>query len=388
MKRAGMVLAVAMLWASAVRAQSTLPLAAKVELTKAAVQAAAEQAGKNELDKAKFCLLGVTDLFIKVQAALPADTQQQFTALVARLWPDPVTDANAVQVLQAFKATITASRPNLTRFVLDLDFFTPKDNLSFEQWAQYVIKAKATYPQAEACAVEYCRTAPSPAVHVSQPGVQLGGYEMLNYLCKLLFAEAFADQRLQNDILPRSLKKCEEKAAEAKPDITNAATLLRIADDLRELAGFALVADQENATAKGFVTQADAIVARAEKLYAAQVADNRFPPAAYQGRDAAELQPKLEAAYRKAYPNETLVKLHITGDNWVERAEAWSEGDVIKSGVFRTVGAAVAVKRADGRHWVFRVVFGREWTGRGDEFGEPYLVRTTGNYEILPEQVK
>jgi hypothetical protein len=246
-----------------------------------------------------------------------------------------------------------------------------------------VLKAKKSVPEAEKLAAEYASKVPHPAIHLSQPAMNNGSFQMLPHLFNFLISETFADAFLKDDILPRSLKKADEEV-KSSATLTDVNSLLRGADHIKQLAGYALAIDKDNAAAKGYVKDADALVIKANKIYSARVKDNRMPGENYKGADLVALRKTLTDLYAKAYPKEKIVKVVVTSSDWVERAEAWWQGDVLKSGVFRTLIAAIAVEKADGKVRVFFERFAREWTGRGDTFTDPYHSNSLGtDYEML-----
>lgn len=341
---------------------------------------------EQRVNEARFCLLGVTGLYQKAAAAVPAEVGARFDQLVAAAWPEPLTDANLAQKAAELKAASEEYYPKLARYVQGMDFLQPHDNLSFEQWATYVTKAKQMVPEAEMLGSEYAGKVPPPVLHISPLMQNTQAYATMNLLFKILIADSFADELLKVDILPRALKKAGEKLAEAE-GVDNPTFLMMIGEDARELVGYAKFADPTNAEAAALEQKAEAVVARAQALYEKQVEANRMPTDAYRGPGGDELRAALKAAYANKLPEAEILAFAITGDDWVERAEAWSEGDTIQSGVFRYLNAAVAIAGEGDRVQVCLVTFACQWTGRGNDFGAPYLARTRTTYAMLKKNL-
>lgn len=361
--------------------QAVLDTKTKFSLYKEVISQAEKVADKDP-NMARYYLLAVLSIADKVQKSDPNELKP-YLALCNKLWPDAVTAANAEAQMAKLKSAMDEYKQKLTVYSIGMDFQNPHDSMSFEQWADYVIKAKKSIPDAERTAGEYATKAPHPAIHLSQPGVNAGAYQLLPCLFNILISETFADTFLKQDILPRSLKKAEEEV-KASAAFTDVFKLMYSADHIKQLAGYALAVDKDNAQAKGYIKDADGLVEKANKIYAAKVKENRMPGEIYKGTDKETLRKTITDLYAKAYPKEKVVKIAITGSDWVERAEAWWQGDVLKSGVFRTISAAIAVEKADGKVRVFYEKFAREWTGRGDTFTDAYHSGSLGtSYEML-----
>ena len=273
--------------------------------------------------------------------------------------------------IDAFKKTIDEHKLKLIQYGKAMDFLQPHDSMSFEQWAEYVLTADKSIPEAEKYAGEYATKAPIPALHLLQPCMNIGSYQMLPSMFNILISENFTKEFLKKDILPRSLKKGQETIDGAK-DSKNPMALAMAANDTNRLVGYALAVEKENATAKSLQTQAKGLLDKANAILAAQVAANRMPAEAYTGADLATLKTKLTELYTKAYPKEKVVKVVIMSSDWFQRAEAWWTGDVLHSGVFKIIHAAVATDKGDGKIRVFYEKFAREWTGTGDDYGAAY----------------
>lgn len=365
--------------------QAVLDTKTKFNLYKEVI-AQAEKLADKDPNTARYYLLAVLSIADKVQKSDPNELKP-YLALCNKLWPEPVTSANAEQLMAKLKTAMDEYKQKLTVYSIGMDFQNPHDSLSFEQWADYVIKAKKSIPDAEKTAGEYATKAPHPAIHLSQPGVNAGAYQLLPCLFNILISETFADTFMKQDILPRSLKKAEEEV-KSSAELKDVNRLLFAADHIKQLAGYALAVDKDNTQAKGYVKDADGLVEKANKIYAAKVSENRMPGETYKGADLEALRKNLIELYSKAYPKEKVVKLLITSSDWVERAEAWWQGDVLKSGVFRTLVAAIAVEKADGKVRVFYEKFAREWTGRGDTFTDAYHSNSLGtSYEMLKKNL-
>ena len=254
--------------------------------------------------------------------------------------------------------------------------------MSFEQYANFMLKARETYPAAEACGVAYAAKAPSPLVHLKL-AQQTGSFEIISHLQRILFNGDLWQPFLEKDILPRAIKKAEEALAAVKPEHEAGAMLMQV-DEARKMLGFVLAIDGKHAKVAEINAGIDRVTKMAEDKIAKQTAENRMPGDSYAGADAAALRAQLTEAYRKAFPDEKPVKLVIRSSNWVETAEAWWEKDVLRSGIFRWIEAAVAVETdTAGQVRVFYVRFGRTWSGKGEEFGAPYYNRTSLSFNML-----
>lgn len=368
-------------------AQISFDAPTKQMIIKAGVDGAVKALAEGKPNEARLNLLAVSELYSREQRNTPPAVQQQFDQVMNQAWPTPVTNANAEQVVADWKAAIAKYQGPLTAFAMDMDFFQPHNNKSFEQWAEYVLNARATQQQAEALATEYAAAAPNVAVHLSPAGTQLGAFNILHLIYVIAVAEPLAEEYAQKDVLPRSLQKAEEALAQIPADATKPIQILMPASSASRLAGYALTVDPQNAKAKELAAKAEAADKRAQELYDAQVAENRMPADSYKGSDGEALKAEMAKAFKQAWPNCEIFKVSITSGNWVERAEAWWQGDVLKSGVFRFIEGAVAGQEKDGKPRVYFVTFAREWTGIGDEFGDLYLARNRYSYQILPENL-
>ncbi|MCC7495308.1 MAG: hypothetical protein IT204_23365 [Fimbriimonadaceae bacterium] len=101
MRRNSFLVVVVLTLVGPLRAQWNSPMPTRVELLKSGVQAAEGFVQKQEIPKARFCLLAVTELFDKCRQACPADVQQTFAKVMAAALPEPVTDANAAQEVRS-----------------------------------------------------------------------------------------------------------------------------------------------------------------------------------------------------------------------------------------------------------------------------------------------
>lgn len=368
-------------------AQVSFDAPTKQMIIKAGVDGAVKALAEGKPNEARLNLLAVSELYSREQRNTPPAVQQQFDQAMNQAWPTPVTNANAEQVVADWKAAIAKYQGPLTAFAMDMDFFQPHNNKSFEQWAEYVLNARATQQQAEALATEYAAAAPNVAVHLSPAGTQLGAFNILHLIYVIAVAEPLAEEYAQKDVLPRSLQKAEEALAQIPADATKPIQILMPASSASRLAGYALTVDPQNAKANELAAKAEAADKRAQEPYDAQVAENRMPADSYKGNDGEALKAEMAKAFKQAWPNCEIFKVSITSGNWVERAEAWWQGDVLKSGVFRFIEGAVAGQEKDGKPRVYFVTFAREWTGIGDEFGDLYLARNRYSYQILPENL-
>lgn len=369
------------------QAQVSFDANTQLLIIKAAAEGAEKSLAEGKPNVARVSLLAVSELLQRNLARIPADVQQRYQAAMAKAWPTAVSEANSPQMLAEWKAAIEKSQPALTRFAMNMDFFQPHDNLSFEQWAEYVLGAQAMYPQAEACCAEYAAAAPNTVLHLSEAGTRLGAFQLAHLLYVIAVAEPLSKEFAEKDVLPRSLKKSEEKLAAIPADTDNASTVAMGAAEARRLVTYALAVDSKNEQAKALLARVQAAEKRAGELYDKQVAANRMPGESYQGAEAGKLREEMAAAFTKAWPNCRISKIQITSANWVERAEAWWEGEVVKSGVFRFIDGAVAGTEKDGQLRVYCVTFARQWTGTGDTFGGLYLATNRYSYAMLPENL-
>ncbi|MBI5834044.1 MAG: hypothetical protein HZB16_17255 [Armatimonadetes bacterium] len=363
-----------------VRAQ--LPPGVKpIDVFTAGVDAAEKLVADGKKNEARFVLLGLAPIIQRAQGQLPGDLLPRYEKAMNALW-EPLTEANQAAAGAAYKAANAEFEAELTRYAIALDLFTPKDSLSFEQYANFLLKAKECYPKAEACGVAYAAKAPSPVLYLKL-ATQTTAFQYLNYLQRILISDGLWQPFLEKNILPRSLQKAGEELARITDD-SPVHAMLMAADKVREYVGYAKAIDPKQPQLADLSAKADALLKKAEAKIALQTAENRMPGDSYKGNDLEALRTQLMAAYRRAFPNEKPVKLTIRGDAWTETAEAWSEGDTIRSGIFRWLEAAVAVENEKaGEVRVFYVRFGRQWTGRADEFGEPYYSRTSLSYNML-----
>ncbi|HEY3415577.1 MAG TPA: hypothetical protein VGM23_01720 [Armatimonadota bacterium] len=365
------------------RSQATLDTNIKVQIVTAVVAEAEKAMTGGKRDLARFYLLGITEVADKLRTRLPQEVAAKYNAVAAAAWPKP--DENLATLAQ----TVKDAAPVLTRYGIMTNFMSPHDTMGFDAWARFVIGAQAIYPDAEKAAVAYAAKVPHPSYLLTPAGVNAGAYALFPNLFNILLDESLAKEAATKDILPNSLKKGQAVLDGVSPDEKSPDTLWLAAGQIDTYAGYALTIDPKNADATTLKEKTKALVIKANALYAAQVKSNRLPADAYKGDTAAEFRTKMTAAYTKSFPKDTVLKLAITSDNWVEFAEAWSEGDTIKAGVFRAVTAAVAVERPDKKIWVYYVRFRRQWTGSGDTFGEVYLSGVLGtSYEMLKENIK
>ncbi len=386
MRLCRVVFAVALtcLAAGTLHAQLNLDAATKQAVIKAGVDAAHKYLADKKPALARVSLLAVTELYQKNEALVPAEVRQQFAQLIGQAWPEAVTEANLQQVIVAWKVALDTHRAKLTEYVKLMDFFQPHDNMSFEQWADYVLQAKATYPAAEALCAKYAEQAPSPVLHLSELGIKLNAFQFVHMIYVISLGEVVATEYGQKNILPRALAKAEETLGKVPAEPKQPSGLLLIAGEVRQLAGYALGVDPKNDKARELTAKADALVEQANALYAGQVAENRMPGDSYTAADAAQLKADMQAAFVKHFDGYEVLRVQVTSDNWVQRAEAWVNGDTVQSGVFRFIDGVVAARDKDGRCWVFALTCAREWTGTGDTFGSLFFARNRGRYEILP----
>lgn len=364
-------------------AQATLDTDTKIQIVTAVVDEAEKAMAEGKRDTARYYLLGVTEIADKLRTRLPQDVAKKFNTVAAAAWP------NTQENIADFEKTIKEYSPKLVKYSSVTNFMQPHDTMGFDQWARYVIGAQQITPEAKACAIAYAARSPVPMVYLTNAGVNLGAYALFPSLFNILLSQTFADEYATNDILPNALAKSDEVLAGIPPDEKDIEKLELAAGQLLDYVGFIQAIDKEHPRLKELQGKQKALADRAKALYAAQVKSNRLPADVYQGEGSPALRAQMQALYAKRYPKETVLKVVITDDHWVEYAQAWFEGDVVKAGIFRSIDAMVAVEREDKRCWVFAVRFSRQWTGTGDTFSDTYLSGMLWkDYEMLKENIK
>jgi TorA maturation chaperone TorD len=372
-------------------AQATLNTIQKFQLLTAVVEEAEKQVSQGKKNDARFYLLASTGMYQSLGRTQDPQVQsliQRFQKLEMTLWPDNTQD-RLVQLLQELKTNLDEYKPKLTRYGMMFDFLTPHGSWGFDQWARYVIDALNIYPEAYKCATEFASKVPMPDVFLLQPALNIGAYQLVPSLFNIMLGEELAKENAKKDVLPRSLKKAEEEISGLSSDEKRPGIILIAARNMRTYAGYALKIDKDNAEGKELIKKAEALEEKAAKLYAAQVKENRMPEENYSGPEKESVRAAMQKAYEKAFPGEQVLKVIIISSDWVERAEAWSNSDgSVSSGIFRYLEGAIAAKRKDGRYWVFYSRFARQWTGRGDTFGEIFhSCPLNTSYEILKENI-
>ncbi|MHB0936962.1 MAG: hypothetical protein ACYDCO_09540 [Armatimonadota bacterium] len=364
-------------------AQSTLDTNTKIQIVSLVVTEAEKAMAAGKRDTARFYLLGVTEIADKLKTSLPQDVAMKYNAVATAAWP------NQLEHVADFQKNIAEYSPKLRKYGMMMNFMQPHDTMGFDAWARYVIGARQINTEAEACATAFAAKSPGPAVYLSPAGANLGAYALFPSLFNMLLGETFANEYAKSDILPNALAKSDEVLKGISPDEKNITTLELAAGQLHDYIGYIEAIDKTHARLPELKAKEKALIDKAKALYAAQVKSNRLPADAYRGEKGAELRAEMASLYTKKYPKETVLKVVITSNNWSEYAEAWSEGDVIKAGIFRSVEALVAVEREDKRCWVYAVRFCRQWTGTGDTFTDTYLNSMLWrNYEMLKEYIK
>ena len=364
-------------------AQATLDTNTKIQIVTAVVNEAEKAMAAGKRDAARFYLLGVTEIADKLKTSLPQDVAIKYNAVANAAWPNPQEN------IAEFQKTLTDYTPRLRKYSMMMNFMQPHDTMGFDAWARYVIGAKQINTEAEACAIEYASKSPLSTLYLTPAGVNMGAYALFPSLFNMLLGETFANEYATKDILPNALAKSDELLKGISPDEKNITALELAAGKLHDYVGYIEAIEKTHARLPELKAKEKALIDKAMALYAAQVKSNRLPADAYRGEKGAELRAEMAKLYAKKYPKETVLKVVITSNNWVEYAEAWSEGDVIKAGIFRSVEAVVAVEREDKRCWVYAVRFCRQWTGTGDTFTDTYLNSMLWrNYEMLKENIK
>lgn len=365
------------------RAQATLDTNTKIQIVKLVVDQAEKAMAEGKRDTARFYLLGITEVASKLRTKLPEDVAAKFNKVATAAWPDMQEN------VADFEKTVKDFTPKLNKYGGLMNFMQPHDTMGFDEWARFVIGARAINADAEACATAYADKAPPPAIHLTNAGVNLGAYALFPSLFNVLLGETFANDYAKNDILPNALKKGSEVLDGVSPTEKSPDTLMFVATQIQTYASYAQSIEKDNADAKTLQEKSNALIDKANKLYAAQVKANRMPGDSYKGEKGDDLREQMKSLYEKQFKGETVLTIQITSSNWVEFAEAWSDVDTIKSGVFRSIDAAVAVQREDKHYWVYHVRFRRQWTGVGDTFGDIYLSGALSTcYEILKENIK
>jgi hypothetical protein len=118
-----------------------------------------------------------------------------------------------------------------------------------------------------------------------------------------------------------------------------------------------------------------------------RIADARMAKDAYGGADGNELRETMKKIHSGRYPEETVLRVVITDEAWVQeaRAEVNQDGKIV-AGVYKFIGAEIATKDKGG--CMVRVCrFRRTWTGTGDDFGPVELHSIGGGYRIFEENV-
>jgi len=363
------------------------------DVVKAAVAEADKAIQANEANKARFHLLAVVLVGYDDMGwrdAVPKDVQAQYEAAAAKAWPDEKVAADKEQeVFAALDKLVKASDEKLTRGYPNIvNIVGSLSHSSTREIAGYFIEAEKKRPEAMEAALEFAAQVPSPPVFNKYKWRGREGFAagaIVETLYNLQVGPSLIATHAKDDLLPAALKEAEEwldKAARSPdPDVITSDVA-----SARTPLDWALWADAEDPKAAELQGKVKVLMAKAQKIRAQQIKANRVPGEGYKGGDAAALKTQMRQAYEKENAGQKVLRVSITGDDWVERAVVTTAYNNIQAGIYRFLDAAVVAKEG-AKFRVHPITFARKWTGSGDKFGELKVYSWADAYEILEANV-
>jgi len=341
----------------------------------------------NEVNKARFHLLAISDLCVPGgghDPKVPEEVIAEYKAMCPKAWPDGAVSGEAKK---QFDAVVKENDPKFEKAYINAFYIADSpETYQVATIAKEFVDAETKRPAALALAEEFCAKALSPMAYMEYCYGGKEGYGAVQI--QVVLANIFAGpetirQVCKSSFVPDALAQAQQALDRAANEDDPLALRFR-AREMEEMLSFVSWADRENAQGKELQAKVKELRDKAKAIYAAEVKSNRVPADAYGGGDAADLKAAMKKVFQ-ADPGDTIVRITITSSNWTEQAHVWSGINAVDVGWYRLIDGAVVVKKADGTCWVHPVTFGRRWTGEGDKYGDLVVYSWADRYEILPE---
>lgn len=232
---------------------------------------------------------------------------------------------------------------------------------------------------------------PTDPKHVQILEVAAPMNELLGAMQKVLFGLLFVDRHLKDDVMDRNLAAIHKAMvgfdAQKLAEALDANKLEATASEIERYGRFVLWAEPENAEVKALVAKTPEWRKLASEARGKRIAQNRLPNESYKGTDAAELRTLITGLWEKKFPKETVMRVLLTSQDWVEEHRAEWKRDYLTWRRYRFLpqcAISVEYHADDGtkKYLVHFFVLERLWSG--SDFGSPYLYQPLG---FFPYQV-
>ncbi|MHB8997125.1 MAG: hypothetical protein ACYC63_17910 [Armatimonadota bacterium] len=354
-----------------------------------AIAASQKALEANELAKARYPLLAVSDLCVPSGGHDPKVTEAVVTAYkaaCAKAWV-----AGQVPDEKTFDATVKEYGPKFDGVYMNAFYLADNaGNTSSSRLFEDFAKGNAKHPAAEVLAIEFSGKSilpedfqkyifqgkhGSPANEIQQTIANIyGGPDAVRRVCK-------------TTVVPNALESAADELANIDPDGDDAQMMSfragMVEDDYLKWVRWS---DPENAKCKELQAKVDALKQKARELRAAQIKQNRMPPDNYPLADKAELKAAMAKVF-ELQPGAKIVKVVIPGKYWVEKPFVWVGLNNADAGWYKLIDGAVLCQYADGTFHVHPVTYGKRWIGN-DNYGDVEVRGWADQYEILPQYAK
>ncbi|MCK5339795.1 MAG: hypothetical protein KAJ60_01910 [Desulfobulbaceae bacterium] len=370
-------------------AQSTLNAQQKIQVVNLAANAAAQQVNeKKDFPLARLLLLSAIEPAFRIIPAAASNPQvgatiNQFAGASLVAWPDAPKQPDP-QAMNAFFKTFETNKAEVAKLAAEFNIFNIPNGK--EAYRRKVANIKARGDEVSKYMSDMVKDSP-PAAHflMSPPHLQMG-MTIFNQLFNIVFGQIFVGEHVKK-IVPELIQEADTHIKTAKASKKVSEIGLQLAD-ARKAVALLKIMDGKNAEISSIEEGINAGQEHLNKVYDAQVAENRVPADVWKGSDAdrKRILDEAKAQYAKLSPEDEIIKIHITSEAFGEGWEAWwDRDDVWRAAYAGYVKTAAVVKHKSGSYRVVgqsfrRTLSGNDWTSlRNWKF--------LYNFKILPENM-
>jgi len=370
-------------------AQVTLNTEQKIQVVNLAANAAAQQVqDKKDFPLAKLLLLSAIEPTFRIIPASASNPQvgaavNQFAGASMLAWPNAPQQPDH-QALLAFLKSLEAHKAEIAKLAIELDIFNVPNGK--QAYRRRVADIKARGDDVSKRLSDLLKDSPPAAHFLMSPPVLQMGMNTFSQLFKIVFSQVFVSEHVKR-IAPELIQESNASVQAANGSNKVIDIKLALAKAQKSLALLKNM-DGKNPEISKIEAGITAAQEHLNKVYAAQVAENRVPSDAWRGSEAERkrIADEVNAQYAKSLPDDEVIKHHITSEAFGEAWEAWwDRDDVWRAAYAGYVNVATVVKHKSGTYRVLgssfrRTISGNDWTSL-----KKWKVRY--NFEILPENM-
>lgn len=265
------------------------------------------------------------------------------------------------------------------------------------EYRRRVTQMLSEYKSARALAGKLAALAPPPDLILQNRAVYTKMFREQIFVClyHMHFGPANAAQMALQRVIPDAKKEVSKQISQAKKSKKPSRIWVHIGlakEQYDMLSSIEAVLREELPQKKlaaelpGMLKQMEAENKRAGKIMDKMIDENRMPGDNWQGANKGAYLKAVKAAYKKAYPNEKIMRITIQSKNFHEQWESWWRRNTLITQYGGYLDAAIAVKQKSGKHRVFYKRFRRARL-TGGKWSPLKVHSTIRGYLIRPQNI-